>query len=240
MLHRDGEPRKTMSLVWTKEDERLSGGRIGDAGSQALWECLMVLRALWCWLEKDSQGYVRIVGDAQGVLSALLKRSAKSPLLNRVAREISLFLAKNYLAIEALHIWSEHHEWADALSRVKDPNKPARRPEEFLGLRHREDAPQYWHDEVQKIALRASSALPLVVSESCCKQEVGSHTCCKQVGSRAHLNCMVEALNAHRWEQGIAGYRKPAPLVQPRFIRTSCMPGAGMGDSRVSGLCSEL
>lgn len=38
----------------------------------------MVLRALWCWLRPKSQGYVRVVGDAQGVLAAFLKRSAKS------------------------------------------------------------------------------------------------------------------------------------------------------------------
>lgn len=51
----------------------------------------MVLRLLWCWLKPEIQGYVRIVGDAQGVLFALIKRSAKSLLLNIVVRETPCF-----------------------------------------------------------------------------------------------------------------------------------------------------
>ena len=105
----------------------------------------MVLRSLWCWLKPNLQGFVRIVGDAEGVLNAVLRRSAKSPLLNLVVREITLFLARDFKSLETIHVWSEYNEWADALSRVKDPNKPADIPQALLHIPHLEDAPQYWH-----------------------------------------------------------------------------------------------
>ena len=145
ILYVENRPVETLALQWTADDEARTGARIGDPGSQALWECYMMLRALWCWLKVESQGFVRIVGDAQGVLAALLKRSAKSPLLNLVVREVTLLLARNFRSLETIHVWSEHNEWADALSRIKDPHKPARRPDALLTCRHLEDAPQYWN-----------------------------------------------------------------------------------------------
>ena len=145
ILYVENRPAETLALQWTADDEARTGARIGDPGSQALWECYMMLRALWCWLKVESQGFVRIVGDAQGVLAALLKRSAKSPLLNLVVREVTLLLAWNFRSLETIHVWSEHNEWADALSRIKDPHKPARRPDALLTCRHLEDAPQYWN-----------------------------------------------------------------------------------------------
>ena len=148
--YRGGQPEETLSLVWTSEDERLTGAKIGEPGSQALWECYMVLRALWCWLKLGQQGYVRIRGDAEGVLAALLRRSAKSPLLNTVVREITLLLARDFRSLETIHVWSEYNELADALSRIKDPNKPAVFPAELMHLKHHEDAPQYWQGSVVK------------------------------------------------------------------------------------------
>eukprot|EP00435_Cladocopium_sp_Y103_P039159 s1436_g10.t1 len=67
----------------------------------------------------SEKGVVRVVGDAEGVLSALIKRSAKAPLLNAVVREITFLLARNFQALETVHVWSEYNEWADALSDAK-------------------------------------------------------------------------------------------------------------------------
>lgn len=77
------------------------------------------------------------------------KKVGKVAFTEHSGERNSLFLAKNYLAIEALHIWSEHHVWADALSRVKDPNQPARRPVEL----------QYWRAvEMQKWSAACATA----------------------------------------------------------------------------------
>lgn len=145
ILYEHDCPVQLLSLVWSASDEHHTGAKIGEAGSQALWECYMVLRALWCWMKPGVPGYVRVVGDAQGVLMALLKRSARSPLLNAVVREITLFLARDFRSLETMHVWSEYNEWADALSRIKDPNKPAEIPVALKQLPLLEDAPQYWH-----------------------------------------------------------------------------------------------
>ena len=117
----DGTPISTISLKWTRRDEELTGAKIGDAGSQALWEGYMMLRSLQCWMTAAMQGFVRVRGDAQGVLASLIKRSANAPLLNRVVREIALHLALNFTSLEALHVWSEDNVWADQLSRGECP-----------------------------------------------------------------------------------------------------------------------
>ena len=100
----DGRPVETFALVWTKDDERHLSARIGEPASQALWEAYMMLRCMWHWLRDEDQGFVRIRGDAQGVLSALIKRSAASPLLNNVVKEVASHLALRHQTLEAIHI----------------------------------------------------------------------------------------------------------------------------------------
>ena len=124
----DGKPVETFSLVWNQEDEKRLSARIGDPASQALWEAYMMLWCLWHWLEGEDQGFVRIRGDAQGVLSALIKRSAASPLLNNVVKEVALHLALHHQTLEAIHLWSESNVWADMLSRGECPQELARLP----------------------------------------------------------------------------------------------------------------
>lgn len=70
-----GAPVETFALKWTAEDERRTGAKIGEPGSQALWEAYMMLRCLWLWVQPHEQGYIRICGDAQGVLAALVKNA---------------------------------------------------------------------------------------------------------------------------------------------------------------------
>ena len=144
VLYRDGRPIELLALTWTKEEEAKLQAKIGDPASQATWECYIVLRALWCWLTDRDQGFVRIRGDAEGVLAALLKRSSKSPLLNKVVVQITLTLARQFRALEALHVWSEQNVWADALSRLHDPNDPACIPLELRNLPLKTSTPEYW------------------------------------------------------------------------------------------------
>ena len=139
ILYQNNQPVQLLTLVWNSNDEKHTGAKIGEAGSQAVWECYIVLRALWCWMKFGQQG----------VLSALLRRSAKSPLLNNVVREITLFLAKDFKSLETIHVWSEYNELADSLSRIKDPNKPAVIPEVLKSCHLLEDAPQFWHKPLE-------------------------------------------------------------------------------------------
>ena len=130
-LH-NGQPVECLSLKWSRHDEIMTGAHIGDPGSQALWEGYMLLRALWHWLCPGEQGFIRVRGDAQGVLAAVVKRAAISPLLNNIVREIALVLAADFTSIEALHVWSEDNEWADALSRGVCPFELASLPQSHV------------------------------------------------------------------------------------------------------------
>ena len=82
----------------------------------------MMLRCLWTWVRATEQGCIRIRGDAQGILAALVKRAAKSPLLNEE---------------------SSQNEWADALSR-------GQMPRELSHLPRVEHAPELWHEKWEK------------------------------------------------------------------------------------------
>ena len=143
----NGKPIETFALTWDETDEKSLRAKIGSPGSQALWEAYMMLRCLWNWMTPEFQGYVRIRGDAEGVLMAFVKRSAISPLLNRVVREVTLHLAVNFRSLETLHVWSEDNTWADAISRLSDPNQPADYPPILSSLPRVVESPQYWHDE---------------------------------------------------------------------------------------------
>ena len=99
-----------------------------------------MLRCLSTWVKREDQGFIRIRGDAQEVLAALAKRAAKSPLLNEVTKEAALHLAVHFASLEALHLWSEQNEWADALSR-------GQMPVELSHLPRVEQAPELWHEK---------------------------------------------------------------------------------------------
>ena len=73
------------------------------------------------------------------MLAALVKRAAKSPLLNQVTKEVALHLAVHFASLEALHLWSEQNDWADALSR-------GQLPEELAHLPTVKRSPELWHE----------------------------------------------------------------------------------------------
>lgn len=67
----------------------------------------MALRCLWRCAEPQKQGFVRLKGDALGVLAAFVKRSAASPLLNKVVKEVAWRFAFHFASLETLHVWNE-------------------------------------------------------------------------------------------------------------------------------------
>ena len=131
---------EVFSLTWAATDEAKTGAVIGEPGSQALWEAYMMLRCLWACVKTGDQGYIRIRGDAQGVLFALVRRAAKAPLLNEVTKEAALRLAVHFASLEAPRLWSEQNVWADALSR-------GQMPRELSHLPRVERAPELWHEK---------------------------------------------------------------------------------------------
>ena len=58
-----------------------------------------------------------MVGDAEGVLKAVVAKKAKCPGINVLIAEIGLVLARTPFDLEAAHIWSEENTTADVLSR---------------------------------------------------------------------------------------------------------------------------
>ena len=72
---------KYCATAWTKNDGKLLHARIGDCASQAVFEAYMLMLAINTWLSdiKLHSGKLRLIGDAKGVLQAVLARKAKSP-----------------------------------------------------------------------------------------------------------------------------------------------------------------
>ncbi|CAE7359038.1 icd [Symbiodinium natans] len=140
----NGCPVECFCLTWQKTDEGAIGAHIGQAASQAQWEAYMALRALWKWLTPELEGQVRIRGDAAGVLQSFVKRSSKSHTLSKIVREVTLHLALTHRSLEAIHLWSEDNAWADALSRLADPRKPATVPPELRHLPLHRQGPVLW------------------------------------------------------------------------------------------------
>ena len=126
-----GELQQFFSVQWSPADETLLDAKIGDAGSQALWEAYIILLALQTWLSPESQGAVKLQGDASGILQAFVRRSAASPKVNAVVRELALELALNHRCLEGLHLYSEENKIADALSRLFEPGAEAILPKEL-------------------------------------------------------------------------------------------------------------
>ena len=58
-----------------------------------------------------------MIGDAEGVLKAVVAKRAKSPAINLIVAEINLCLSITSFDLQAAHIWSEENTVADILSR---------------------------------------------------------------------------------------------------------------------------
>ena len=60
---------------------------------------------------------MHVIGDAEGVLRAVLARRAKAPTINKLVMEIQLALGPSMQDLHATHIWSEDNGVADQLTR---------------------------------------------------------------------------------------------------------------------------
>ena len=87
-----------------------------------MWETYALLLAVHSWTSILSRrfGTLELRGDAQGILQAVLKRRARSPIINLLVAEIQLCLAASMFDIFGAHVWSEDNGWADDLSRLEE------------------------------------------------------------------------------------------------------------------------
>jgi hypothetical protein len=114
------QPSQYMTTAWNAEDEKLLGATRGDPASQAVWETYALLLAVDAWASvlTDHSGTLEFRGDAQGILQAVLKRRARSPVINLLIAELQLCLGRTMFDMYASHVWSEDNELADDLSRL--------------------------------------------------------------------------------------------------------------------------
>eukprot|EP00971_Amphidinium_carterae_P082490 1631335-Amphidinium_carterae.1 len=66
--------------AWTSEDEALLEASIGSSASQAIFEAFTILLAIRAWANFPWHGPIRLIGDAQGVLTVFVRMSSKSSI----------------------------------------------------------------------------------------------------------------------------------------------------------------
>ena len=106
------------SLPWTSTHEALIDGTVGVPDHQASWEALAFAIAIKTWVTTDVQGQVTIIGDAAGVIGNLIAMRSRSPPINDIVKEVALHLTPLGLDLMGLHLWAEHNQQADELSRL--------------------------------------------------------------------------------------------------------------------------
>lgn len=131
----------------TMEDEECLQIQMGQSASQQVAEALAVLVALRLWKSywKRPGVCLRIRGDNVGVLTLLMKMrpSIKSVGMVMVARELSLeFGTASYKPRYFEHIPGLSNDWADALSRLHQPDKKCELPERLHAARRDKPPPR--------------------------------------------------------------------------------------------------
>jgi hypothetical protein len=117
---RGDPPLAFWSHKWTRIHEVILGAKIGDPGSQTIWEAFALFLSVKMWVTEDKLGPIIVVGDAEGVIYDIVQLRGRSPSINRVAKEVALLLAPQGRDLQGLHIWGERSTFADMLSRRED------------------------------------------------------------------------------------------------------------------------
>ena len=111
-----------LAVGWDRQDEVLATASIGCCASQARWEYYMMLLAIVTWrsIIFQSKGKLRILGDALGIMHSAVRFKSKDPVINLMCMEMALIFAPAGAELEAIHLWSEVNDIADALSRLHE------------------------------------------------------------------------------------------------------------------------
>ena len=135
----DGHAIEFLHDEWDQADAEKFGIEIGDCRGQAIWEALALLISLRVWelFWWDRAFAMMVKSDSKAALGAFEKERSKSPHINAIAREIAFDLALS--SFEPLlvysHVKGKNNEWADALSRLSQPESGAVVPGPLRGCR---------------------------------------------------------------------------------------------------------
>ena len=113
-----GSPESYIAIKWDSEHEKILNAVIGDPAHQATFEAYTILEAVSCWVNAQTRGRIVVLGDAEGILGSLSRLSAKSRIINEIAKELALHLGPLGHSLAGIHIWGEENILADALSRL--------------------------------------------------------------------------------------------------------------------------
>ena len=147
----DGVPREYWYDAWTELDCKRFGVDIGCCKGQAIWEALALLISIriwtrWWW---DREFAIVAKSDSKAALGAFEKARSKSPHINAIAREFAYDVALATYDPQFIfeHVRGKNNEWADALSRMAEPEGGASIPGPLRSLsRARVPArgPSFW------------------------------------------------------------------------------------------------
>ena len=133
----NGVPVERLDDVITDDDHRIMGTVGGMPDYQASFEALAILVAARTWLPlwQDRPTSLYMQSDSLAALGAAAKVGSSVPSLNTVMRELSLDLAEGMYEMQWFgHIPGTLNVWADALSRLRDPNSPKSVPEALANI----------------------------------------------------------------------------------------------------------
>jgi hypothetical protein len=116
------KPWAYIAQKWDGVDERLTFATFGDSAGQARWECYMLLLDVGTWpaVIFRSRGLLRVIGDALGIMHAAGRFKSHDPAINLMCMEMALIFAPKGVELEAVRLWSELNDIADALSRLHE------------------------------------------------------------------------------------------------------------------------
>jgi len=121
----------------SREDRDRLGVVAGESRYQALLEGLAVLIAvrLWAPVWRGRRLGLRARSDSMAALGAVNKQRSNAPGLAAVMRELALDVSEGAYAISILeHVAGSLNIWADALSRLDEPDSNAVVPQELLSV----------------------------------------------------------------------------------------------------------
>ena len=102
----------------------------------ALWEALAILVALRVWAHVCTASTVfEFKTDNLGMAFAHNRKYSRDSFVNMILREIAITEARvPGLKIKATHVLGEANVWPDALSRIYEPGKNYKVPEELRNV----------------------------------------------------------------------------------------------------------
>ena len=96
-----------------------------DPVHQGTWEAFTAF-AIRHFVSPTVRGRIVLVGDALHVWNSMVRLTARSPVINELAKELALHLAPVGHELVGIHVWSKVNVTADALSRVGNEDHASR------------------------------------------------------------------------------------------------------------------